>query len=158
MATYTCASELDYTNLHEWDIVFIGWYKGKVARDYINFDDSHLWHKETCDTFHDLHSLARAVYGDTSTIQSAQHFPTFTNTHDSTSIVRELMLMYNGVEPRRGVPMLATEAGPIYDDARVRAMLDGTSVSNSSKPLDEPVACAPEPVKKKRLISFPKIR
>jgi hypothetical protein len=54
--------------------------------------------------------------------------------------------------------MFATEAGPIYDDARVRAMLDGTSLSYS----DWEKICPPEPMmarpEKKRLISFPKIR
>lgn len=165
MAIYQYASELEHTNLHEWDIVFIAWNKGRVEDTYINFDDSHLWHKATCETFYGIHELARSIYGDTSTIRSTQHFPTFTNTNDSTAIVRELMRRYNGVEPRRGVPMFATEAGPVYDDrascgapmsateSAIRAMKEGTSVSYSEKMMTKPVS-----EKKKSRIVFSKIR
>ena len=165
MDTYTDSSELDYTELHEWDTVIIGWHKGTVECDYISFNKSHLWHEETCDTFHDIHSLAHAVYQDPSAIRSTQHFPTFTNTHDSTAIVRELMRRYNGVEPRRGVPMFATEAGPVYDDrascgspmstteAAIRAMKTWSSVSYSEKMMSKPVS-----EKKSSRIVFSKIR
>lgn len=165
MATYTYSSELDYTNLHKWDTVIIGWHKGIVESDYIDFEQSHLWHKATCETFYDIHGLARSIYWDTSTIRSYQIFPTFTNTHDSTAIVRELMRRYNGVEPRRGVPMFATEDGPVYDDrascgspmsateAAIHAMKTWSSISYSEKMMSEPVS-----EKKKSRIVFPKIR
>lgn len=114
MAIYTNSSELDHTNLQKWDIVIIGWHRGTVAHNYISFDESPLWHKETCETFHDIHHLAYAIYQDVSTISSIQQFPTFTNTTDATAIVQELMHQYNVVEPHPDVPRFATETGPVY--------------------------------------------
>lgn len=103
MAIYTNSSELDHTNLQEWDIVIIGWHQGTVVRNYISFNNSPLWHKEICETFHDLHDLAYAIYQDVSTISSTQQFPTFTNTTDATAIVQELMRRYNGVAPKKAL-------------------------------------------------------
>lgn len=78
----------------------------------------------------EIRSLARKIYSDQSDMSG--DFPQYNNMRDATKIVKELMRRY-GIQPnvRRDVPMFATEAGPIYDDARVRAMLDGTSVSYS---------------------------
>jgi len=165
MATYTHSYELDHTTLQEWDTVFIGWHKGTVVHNYISFDTSHLWHKAICDTFDDIHGIAYAVYQDTSTISSSQQFPTFTNTHDATAIVRVLMRRYNKGEPHPGIPMFATEAGPVYDgqascgspmsatEADIRATKIWSSVSYSEKITSEPVS-----EKKKSRIVFPKIR
>lgn len=104
-----------------------------------------------------IHHIARQIYSDQSDMSG--DFPQYRNMRDATKLVKELMLRYGDKSYRSSVPMFATEAGPIYDDARVRAMLDGTSVSYA----DEPKACAPEltlaePEKKKSRIVFSKIR
>lgn len=161
MAIYTHPSELDYNELRPGDKVVIGSITANVTETFINLDsgsaDSRGKHQEACRLF-DVHHIARLIYSDQSDMSG--DFPQYKNMRDATKIAQELMRRNYIPQPlRRDIPTFATEAGPVYDDARVRAMLDGTTVSYS----DEPKACAPEltlaePEKKKSRIVFPKIR
>jgi len=110
----------------------------------------------------DIHSIAQKIYSDKSDME--WDFPQYKNMRDATNIARELMRTYYTppsilpIDRSANVPMYANESGPIYSDDRIRAMIDGTSVSYS----DEQKICTPDQTiteqKKKRLISFPKIR